>query len=188
MFYNGGYFSIMRKKDSYIFCECYQYIQDCLFVRLVFSHQTYNWEIFTIIEFQFFLKWKLKNNYLWILRLHTYLFINQFNFLLSNIIKITVTDHFSISPFKTQVVDGARQKEAAKIIGMDIHEMKSEKAKLYGITDFINISEKSISELIKDATGGLGVDYFFECTDVPQLTINEAIQSTRMVCFSKNKK
>lgn len=61
--------------------------------------------------------------------------------------------------------------------------MKSEKAKIYGITDFINISEKSISisELIKDATGGLGVDYFFECTDVPQLTINEAIQSTRMV-------
>ncbi|XP_004251174.2 8-hydroxygeraniol oxidoreductase-like [Solanum lycopersicum] len=80
------------------------------------------------------------------------------------------------------VAEGARQKEAAQIIGMDIHEMKSEKAKIYGITDFINISEKSISisELIKDATGGLGVDYFFECTDVPQLTINEAIQSTRM--------
>ncbi|PHT35347.1 hypothetical protein CQW23_27147 [Capsicum baccatum] len=81
-----------------------------------------------------------------------------------------------------KVVEGARQKGAAKIIGMDIHEMKNEKAKIYGITDFINTnnSEKSISELIKNATDGLGVDYFFECTDVPQLTINEAIQSTRM--------
>ncbi|CAN4119845.1 unnamed protein product [Withania somnifera] len=78
------------------------------------------------------------------------------------------------------VVEGARQRGAGKIIGMDIHEMKSEKAKIYGVTDFINISEKSILESIKDATGGLGVDYFFECTDVPQLTINEAIQSTRM--------
>lgn len=83
-----------------------------------------------------------------------------------------------------QVAEGARQKGASKIIGMDIHEMKSEKAKIYGVTDFINISEKStISELIKDATGGLGVDYLFECTDVPHLTINEAIQSTRMVWF-----
>nr|XP_009783649.1 PREDICTED: alcohol dehydrogenase-like isoform X2 [Nicotiana sylvestris] len=80
------------------------------------------------------------------------------------------------------VVEGAKQKEAAKIIGIDIHEMKSEKAKKFGVTDFINIkiSEKSISELVKEATGGLGVDYFFECTNVPDLMINEAIQSTRM--------
>ncbi|XP_009627766.1 8-hydroxygeraniol oxidoreductase-like [Nicotiana tomentosiformis] len=80
------------------------------------------------------------------------------------------------------VVEGARQKEAAKIIGIDIHEIKSEKAKIFGVTDFINIkvSEKSVSELVKEATGGLGVDYFFECTNVPDLMINEAIQSTRM--------
>jgi S-(hydroxymethyl)glutathione dehydrogenase/alcohol dehydrogenase len=56
------------------------------------------------------------------------------------------------------------------------------------MTDFINPDEylnKTISELIKDITGGLGVDYCFECTGVGPL-INEALLATKPVsfCFS----
>ena len=50
------------------------------------------------------------------------------------------------------------------------------------MTDFINPNDydKSIFELIKELTGGLGVDYCFECTGVAPL-INEALQATKMV-------
>lgn len=73
---------------------------------------------------------------------------------------------------------------AEKIIGIDINDLKQEKAKAFGITDFINPkgSGKSVSDLVKDATGGLGVDYFFECTGVPAL-LNEAIEGSKVVCI-----
>ena len=50
------------------------------------------------------------------------------------------------------------------------------------MTDFINPNDnnKYISQLIKQLTGGLGVDYCFECIGVPPL-INEAFQATKMV-------
>ncbi|KAL0330749.1 UNVERIFIED_CONTAM: 8-hydroxygeraniol oxidoreductase [Sesamum angustifolium] len=61
-------------------------------------------------------------------------------------------------------VKGAQMQGASKIIGIDINELKHEKAKAFGITDFINprLSDKSVSELIKEATEGLGVDYCIE--------------------------
>nr|WET52731.1 oxidoreductase 2 [Callicarpa americana] len=70
---------------------------------------------------------------------------------------------------------------ASKIIGIDINEMKCDKAKALGVTDFINprLSDKPVSQLIKEATGGLGVEYCFECTGVPSL-LNEAIASTKV--------
>nr|QKE59472.1 8-hydroxygeraniol oxidoreductase-like protein [Dracocephalum officinale] len=70
---------------------------------------------------------------------------------------------------------------ASKIIGIDINEMKRDKAKAFGATDFINPkdSDKTMSELIQEATGGLGVDYCVECTGVPSL-LDEAIASTKM--------
>nr|GMC77913.1 alcohol dehydrogenase class-3-like isoform X2 [Ipomoea batatas] len=77
---------------------------------------------------------------------------------------------------------GAREQGAAKIIGIDINDFKREKGEAFGMTDFINpskASDKSISELVKDATGGLGADYVFECTGVTAL-INEAIESTKI--------
>ncbi|KAL0312111.1 UNVERIFIED_CONTAM: 8-hydroxygeraniol oxidoreductase [Sesamum radiatum] len=78
-------------------------------------------------------------------------------------------------------VKGAQMQGASKIIGIDINELKQEKAKVFGITDFINPkhSDKSVSELIKEATGGLGVDYCFECSGVPAL-VNEAIEGTKI--------
>nr|GME09552.1 alcohol dehydrogenase class-3 isoform X1 [Ipomoea batatas] len=77
---------------------------------------------------------------------------------------------------------GAREQGAAKIIGIDINDFKREKGEAFGMTDFINpskASDKSISELVKDATGGLGADYVFECTGVAAF-VNEAIESTKI--------
>lgn len=81
-----------------------------------------------------------------------------------------------------QAVKGAHMQGASKIIGIDIKEEKQEKAKAFGITDFINPKEsnKSVSELIKESTGGLGVDYCIECTGVPDL-LNEAIEGSKVV-------
>ena len=63
-----------------------------------------------------------------------------------------------------------------------MREKKKTKGTAFGMTDFINPNDnnKSISQLIKELTGGLGVDYCFECTGVP-LLINEALQATKMV-------
>ncbi|KAH6835850.1 hypothetical protein C2S53_012532 [Perilla frutescens var. hirtella] len=70
---------------------------------------------------------------------------------------------------------------ASKIFGIDINEMKRDKARALGVTDFINPKhfDKPVSELIHEATGGLGVDYCIECTGTPAL-LNEAIASTRV--------
>ncbi|CAI9093495.1 OLC1v1029004C1 [Oldenlandia corymbosa var. corymbosa] len=79
------------------------------------------------------------------------------------------------------VVEGARVQGASRIIGVDINDLKEEKGKAFGMTEFINPkkSDKSISELIKDVTGGLGVDFCFECTGVPAL-LNEAIDASKV--------
>ena len=89
-----------------------------------------------------------------------------------------------------QAVAGARMQGAARIIGVDKNEMKREKGTAFGMTDFINPEKhqpehdqnhiKSISELIKDSTDGMGVDYCFECSGVTPF-INEALGATKMV-------
>ncbi|XP_062119618.1 CYP enzymes assisting alcohol dehydrogenase-like [Humulus lupulus] len=78
-------------------------------------------------------------------------------------------------------VEGSRIRGASRIIGVDKNQMKKGKGEAFGITDFINPilhSDKSVSELIKDLTGGIGVDYCFECTGLPHL-INEALEATK---------
>ncbi|GAY34440.1 hypothetical protein CUMW_282580 [Citrus unshiu] len=50
------------------------------------------------------------------------------------------------------------------------------------MTDFINPDDepnKSISELVKGITHGMGVDYCFECTGVPSL-LSEALETTKV--------
>jgi Zn-dependent alcohol dehydrogenase len=88
-----------------------------------------------------------------------------------------------ICPCKLQVIEGARIQGAAKIIGIDKNERKKMKGKAFGMTDFINLDEsgKSISELVKEVTGEMGVDYCFECTGIAPF-INEALLATKMVC------
>ncbi|MBA0794118.1 hypothetical protein Gohar_018476 [Gossypium harknessii] len=80
-----------------------------------------------------------------------------------------------------QAIKGAKSHGAIKVIGIDNNPMKAAKGRAFGMTDFINPeeSDKSIAELVKDLTAGMGVDYSFECTGVPPL-INEAIQSTKL--------
>ncbi|KAH7840865.1 hypothetical protein Vadar_022642 [Vaccinium darrowii] len=79
------------------------------------------------------------------------------------------------------VMEGARMQGATRIIGVDINDTKREKGMAFGMTDFINPrdSDKSISELVMEVTGGLGVDYSFECTGVAAL-VNQSIESTKI--------
>ncbi|KAF8380696.1 hypothetical protein HHK36_028186 [Tetracentron sinense] len=88
---------------------------------------------------------------------------------------------FGLGAVGLGVVEGARIRGATKIIGVDINERKKEKGNIFGMTDFINPEEshESISEAIKKMTGGLGVDYSFECTGVAHL-INEALEATAL--------
>lgn len=81
-----------------------------------------------------------------------------------------------------QAVAASRILGASKIIGIDINELKRDKAMSFGVTEFINPkhSDKSISQLIQEATGGLGVDYCIECTGASSL-LDEAIASTKLV-------
>ncbi|KAH7854876.1 hypothetical protein Vadar_018642 [Vaccinium darrowii] len=80
------------------------------------------------------------------------------------------------------VIEGARTQGAARIIGVDINEKKRTKGEVFGMTDFINPSKdsnKRISELINELTGGLVVDYCFQCMGVASF-LNEAIESTKV--------
>nr|AVX32614.1 alcohol dehydrogenase VoADH1 [Valeriana officinalis] len=79
------------------------------------------------------------------------------------------------------VVAGARSQGASRIIGVDINDKKKAKAEIFGVTEFLNPKQlgKSASESIKDVTGGLGVDYCFECTGVPAL-LNEAVDASKI--------
>ncbi|XP_024021370.1 alcohol dehydrogenase-like 1 [Morus notabilis] len=80
------------------------------------------------------------------------------------------------------VLEGSRMRGASKIIGIDKNMKRKGKGEAFGMTDFINPvdeSDKSVSQLIKDLTGGVGVDYCFECTGVPNFT-NEALEDTKL--------
>ncbi|KAI3511376.1 hypothetical protein L1887_18529 [Cichorium endivia] len=79
-------------------------------------------------------------------------------------------------------IKGAQMQGASKIIGVDINENKAAKGKVFGMTDFINpqnISDRTVSDLIKDMTDGLGVDYCFECTGVESL-LNQALDASKI--------
>lgn len=83
------------------------------------------------------------------------------------------------------VVEGSRMRGATRIIGIDKNQRKKEKGEAFGMTDFVNPllhSDTSVSNLIKDLTAGMGVDYCFECTGVPHL-ISEALEATKLVCI-----
>jgi len=90
--------------------------------------------------------------------------------------------HSLTHAFDVQAIKGAKSQGAIKVIGIDKNPMKEAKGQAFGMTDFINPeqSDKPIAELVKDLTGGMGVDYSLECTGVPPL-INQAILSTKLV-------
>uniref|UniRef100_A0A0E0I463 Cinnamyl-alcohol dehydrogenase n=1 Tax=Oryza nivara TaxID=4536 RepID=A0A0E0I463_ORYNI len=64
------------------------------------------------------------------------------------------------------VAQGARMRGAKRIIGVDLNPDKFDVGKRLGMTDFINPNDtggKTVSEVIKEMTGGGGADYCFEC-------------------------
>ncbi|KAI3826757.1 hypothetical protein L1987_00810 [Smallanthus sonchifolius] len=80
------------------------------------------------------------------------------------------------------VIKGAQMQGASTIIGVDINDKKSAIGEVFGMTDFINPKnhpDKAVSDLVKDMTNGLGVDYSFECTGVAPL-LNEALEASKI--------
>ncbi|XP_029127106.1 8-hydroxygeraniol oxidoreductase isoform X2 [Cajanus cajan] len=88
---------------------------------------------------------------------------------------------FGLGAVGLGAVIGAKMHGATRIIGIDTNEKKREKGEAFGMTDFINPSDsdKSTSELVKELSGGMGVDYSFECTGVPTL-ITESLEATKV--------
>uniref|UniRef100_A0A6N2L836 Alcohol dehydrogenase class-III n=1 Tax=Salix viminalis TaxID=40686 RepID=A0A6N2L836_SALVM len=62
------------------------------------------------------------------------------------------------------IVAGAKASGASRIIGIDIDRKKFDRAKDFGVTEFVNPKEhdEPIQQLLMDLTDG-GVDYSFEC-------------------------
>ncbi|KAK9272244.1 hypothetical protein L1049_002615 [Liquidambar formosana] len=88
---------------------------------------------------------------------------------------------FGLGAVGLGAVKGAQMQGAARIIGIDRSEIKRAKGHAFGMTDTINPgdSDRSISEIIKELTGGMGVDYCFECTGGAPL-VNEALEATKV--------
>src|SRR6185369_12636934 len=61
------------------------------------------------------------------------------------------------------VIQGAQLSGASRIIAVDLSPKKLDLAKVFGATDVINASgDADVPSMIKELTGGLGVDYAFE--------------------------
>ncbi|WOL02757.1 alcohol dehydrogenase-like 7 isoform X1 [Canna indica] len=90
---------------------------------------------------------------------------------------------FGLGAVGLAVAEGARFRGATKIIGVDLNPLKFEIGKKFGVTDFVNpneIGDRSISEVIKEMTGG-GADYCFECVGSSAL-VTQAFLSSRRGC------
>ncbi|XP_028763082.1 alcohol dehydrogenase-like 2 [Neltuma alba] len=90
---------------------------------------------------------------------------------------------FGLSAVGLGAVSAAKLMGATKIIGIDKNEKKREKGEAFGMTDFIYpnklSADKPLSQLVKELSGEMGVDYSIECTGGPFL-LNEAMESTRV--------
>lgn len=77
---------------------------------------------------------------------------------------------FGLGGIGLSVIQGAKMAGASRIIGIDINDAKSEIAKKFGATDFVNPKHhtKPIQQVIIEMTEW-GVDYSFECVGSVQL-------------------
>jgi len=76
-------------------------------------------------------------------------------------------------------VMGCKAQGAKRIIGIDINSDKFELAKKFGCTEFVNPKDhtKSVPEVLKEMTGGVGVDFAIECCGtIP--TMSAAFEAT----------
>jgi S-(hydroxymethyl)glutathione dehydrogenase / alcohol dehydrogenase len=73
---------------------------------------------------------------------------------------------FGLGGIGLNVIQGARMVGADRIIGVDINPAKSEMARKFGMTDFVNPAEvgnDKVVQAIQDLTDG-GADFTFDCT------------------------
>ncbi|KAG8661267.1 alcohol dehydrogenase-like 6 isoform X2 [Manihot esculenta] len=84
---------------------------------------------------------------------------------------------FGLGTVGLSVAQGAKLRGAAQIIGVDSNPEKHEKAKAFGITQFINPNDckEPIQQVVKSITNG-GADYSFECVGDTGM-ITTALQS-----------
>ncbi|KAL9995220.1 putative oxidoreductase [Helianthus debilis subsp. tardiflorus] len=71
---------------------------------------------------------------------------------------------FGLGTVGLAVAEGAKAAGASRIIGVDIDNRKLDRAKRFGVTEFVNPKEheKPIQQVLVEMTDG-GVDYSFEC-------------------------
>ncbi|MGF1467597.1 MAG: S-(hydroxymethyl)glutathione dehydrogenase/class III alcohol dehydrogenase [Sandaracinaceae bacterium] len=82
---------------------------------------------------------------------------------------------FGLGGIGLNVIQGARMVGASQIVGLDINEAKADRARAFGMTDFINPkNEANVVEAILDVTRG-GADYSFECIGNVQ-TMRQALE------------
>uniref|UniRef100_A0A0D6R5B8 Alcohol dehydrogenase 1 n=1 Tax=Araucaria cunninghamii TaxID=56994 RepID=A0A0D6R5B8_ARACU len=72
---------------------------------------------------------------------------------------------FGLGSVGLAAAEGARISGASRIIGVDVNSHRFDKAKLFGVTEFVNPRDydKPVQEVLVDMTGG-GVDRSIECT------------------------
>ncbi|XP_010519588.1 PREDICTED: alcohol dehydrogenase-like 6 isoform X2 [Tarenaya hassleriana] len=83
----------------------------------------------------------------------------------ANVSKGSTVAIFGLGTVGLSVAQGAKLRGADRIIGVDINPAKAEKAKIFGVTEFINPNDynEPVQQVIKRATGGGGADFSFEC-------------------------
>ncbi|CAL5084134.1 unnamed protein product [Urochloa decumbens] len=90
---------------------------------------------------------------------------------------------FGLGAVGLAVAQGSKMRGATRIIGVDLNPDKFEIGRKMGITDFVNPNDiggqQTVSEAIKDMTGGNGADYCFECIGLVSV-MAEAFKSSRM--------
>ncbi|XP_062159962.1 alcohol dehydrogenase-like 6 isoform X2 [Alnus glutinosa] len=71
---------------------------------------------------------------------------------------------FGLGTVGLSVAQGAKLRGASQIIGVDTNPEKGEKAKAFGVTEFLNPNDTNepMQQVVKRITGG-GADYSFEC-------------------------
>lgn len=84
---------------------------------------------------------------------------------------------FGLGTVGLSVALGAKSRGATQIIGVDTNSEKFEKARAFGITEFVNPSntDEPVHQVIKRMTSG-GADYAFECVGDTG-TVTTALQS-----------
>ncbi|CAH1431231.1 unnamed protein product [Lactuca virosa] len=95
----------------------------------------------------------------------------------ANVSKGSTVAIFGLGTVGLSVAQGAKIRGASRIIGVDTNPEKKEKAKAFGVTDFINPNDidETVQQAIKRLTDG-GVDYSFECIGDTEM-INTALHS-----------